>query len=162
MANLNFPQATPVGTTKLVGFDAATPGGEKTYLAKDLPVSDATAAAIAAAVGGVFSQRTSSNSMGDITVTFSAGKRLHVEEVVFSGAPRTTDIVASNSDRESGDLLILRLVNDSVTGVVQDVYSTDDEGDSIYSLASDDGTAVLVLFFTGSVWKKLFNVQPIQ
>lgn len=48
MADLNFTAVTPTGNTKLVGFDSAVPGGERTYRAGQLPVSVAQAAAIEA------------------------------------------------------------------------------------------------------------------
>jgi len=153
MANLNFSSATPLLTTKLVGFDSPVAYGERTYTVGDL-------LELLIANLDAFSRNAQANSSGNSTLTIPAASRFHTEVITVSGTGRTSEIVIPVANRVDGDVVTIRLAN-TVNGVTLNIRNATSGGTVIYSCVSTDGNATFQVYFDGSAFQPLSNAQPV-
>ncbi len=100
MSNLNFTPAVPMGTTKLVGFDVAMAGGERTYQAGGLPVSTAQASADAAVLAAAIQRANHTGTQAAASISdFDSVARAQVEAELVAGTNITITPAGSGATR---------------------------------------------------------------
>lgn len=108
----------------------------------------------------VFNRSAAANASGNTTLSISANTRHHTAIITVSGSPRTSEIIIPVADRIDGDIVTVRFEN-TVDGVALNLRNATVGGTVIYSLASNDGNATFSVYFDGTAFQPLSNIQPV-
>lgn len=150
----NYPGSRP-------GPHAAThgPGGTDPLAVDDLGL--VTTEALATALALLVKRNATTNATGNTTLSIASTTRIHTEIVTFSGTTRTSKVIVPVADRLEGDLVKIRLENPASAAITQEVRNASASGDVLYSFYSNDGSAVVELYFDGTAFQPLSNIQPV-
>lgn len=125
-----------------------------------------TAAEMLAALGVApsslfFNRSAAANASGNTTLSISANTRHHTAIITVSGATRTSEIIIPVAGRVDGDIVTIRFEN-TVTDVTLNIRNATVGGTVIYSSYSGDGNAEYKVYFDGTAFQKLSNLQPVS
>jgi hypothetical protein len=150
----NYPGSRP-------GTHAAThgPGGTDPLNVSALGL--VTTEALAEALALLVKHNASSNASGNTTLSIASTTRVHTEIITFSGTTRTSVVVLPVAGRLAGDRVTLRLENPASAAISQEIRNASAAGDILYSCFSNDGDAVFEVYFDGTAFQPLSNLQPV-